>query len=220
MKAFLKNRSPLFWVLLFGFGLMFILIVTAPTPKGELNPNLLPWNAKVLPNHQIQALGLKIPESTLEDAMKRYGKDVEIQLFSNKDESEKSLEAYFPVIYIGSIKAALLLKLKADDATLNDFYNHSPATTVTPTGQRKVTLASQDLGRSLKLPIAAITLIPKKNLTYRAIKMRFGEPAQILKEETTQIERWRYPLYGLEIIYDPDGPDALQYAPQFASGTP
>lgn len=216
MNAFLKNRSPLFWVLVMGFGLIAIMLIFSPE-REEISPDQLPWNAKVLPDHKVQALGLILPESTLEEAMKRYGKDVEIRLFSNKDERDKSLEAYFPVIYIDSIKAALLLKLKADDKTLNDFYDRGIETTVTTTGQRQVKLSGKDIPKVLKLPVEAATLIPKKNLTYRALKVRFGEPEKIINEAKTKIERWVYPQYALEIIYDPEGPEALQYAPQFAN---
>lgn len=215
MKAFLKSRSPLFWVLVVGFGLIAMMLTFSPERK-PISPEQLPWNAKVMPNHKVQALGLVIPESTLEEAMKRYGKDVEIRLFSNKDESNKSLEAYFPVIYIDSIKASLLLKLQADPATINGFYDRGIETTVTQTGQRQVKLSGKDIPKVLKLPVEAATLIPKKNLTYRALKMRFGEPAKKIIDAKTKIERWVYPQYALEVIYDPEGPEALQYAVQLA----
>jgi len=216
MNPFLKNRSPFFWVLILGVGLIAVMLILTPERK-ETNPEQLPWNAKILPNHKVQALGLTLTETTLEEAMKLYGKDVEIRLFSNKDETEKSLEAYFPVIYIDSIKAALLLKLKTDEATLNGFYDRGIETTVTATGQRQVKISGKDIVKTLKLPIETATLIPRKNLSYRALKIRFGEPAKIVHEKNIQIERWYYPQYALEIIYDPEGPEALQYASQFAN---
>ena len=214
MKNFIKNRSPLFWTLVIGLGLITIMLTFSPNRK-EIDPQQLPWNAQVLPDGQVKALGIHTHDDTLEQAMKLYGKDVEIRLFSNKDESDKSLEAYFPIIYIDSIKASLAVILQADDKTLKQLYDRGIETTVTSTGQRQVKLSGTDIPKVLKFPITAVTLIPKKDLTYRAIKMRFGEPKSVIKEKKTQIERWWYPNHALEIIYDPTGPEALQFAPQF-----
>ncbi len=198
-----------------GFGLMSIMLTFSPNRK-EIDPKQLPWHAQALPNGKVQALGIHIPEDTLEQVMKLYGKDVEIRLFSNKDESDKSLEAYFPVIYIDSIKAALAVILQADDKTLNQLYDRGIETTVTQTGQRQVKLSGTDIPKVLKFHVAAVTLIPKKNLTYRAIEKRFGKPAQVIKEPETKIERWWYPQHALELIFDPEGPEALQFSPLFS----
>lgn len=208
----LKSLSPLSWTLILGFGLMALFLYFSPQ-REELPQQDLPWNAHLSEEGQkLHVLGLTLPDSTLEQAMKRYGKDVEIRLFSNKDESHKSLEAYFPVTYVGSIKTSLLLKLKVPAEQINAFYDRGVETTVTSTGQRQVKLSGEDVSQALKAPIEALTLIPKRNLSHRALKMRFGEPENIVKDPQTKIERWQYPQRGLEIIYDPQGPDALQYS--------
>ena len=204
------KNLPVFWILfifsIVGFG---ILLLIQPD-REPLDQKLLPWNAHYDSAGKLHALGLTVHQSTLSDAMKIYGKDVEVKMFSKTDESHKSLEAYFPVIYIGSIKAALTLKLEASKAELDHAFDNGKKITVTTSGEREVELYNSDITKFFNTPISSLTLIPRNNLTERAIDKRFGKPDRI-EVQSDGLPHWFFGKLGLELILDAEGPEALQY---------
>lgn len=197
------------WVLLAAIGLTAILLLFAPEDQ-QVDEQLLPWNSHYTADHQLTALGLVLGKSTVEDAKHLYGSDVEIKIFSKKDESDKSAEVYFPTIRISSISASLTLNLQVPAEVLNQMYSRGVKTSVTPTGSRQVTPVSSDQQKLMTYPIKYLTLVPKKDLTERGIKMRFGEPDRI-DPNPDGLNRWVYLDKGLELIFNPEGPEALQY---------
>lgn len=211
MTAKTKKELPVFWIILIGSIVSFLALVWLTTPEGEpVDSQQLPWNAHFNEQGKLQALGLELGTSTLKDAMQLYGKDVEIKIFSAKDESNKSLEAFFPVIYIGSIKAGLALRLDASPEAISAAYDNGKKTTVTQNGERQVELYNSDNVSFFNTPIMSATLVPRKNLTDRAIAKRFGEPA-VKEMQSDGLDHWFYPDKGLELIIDKEGPEALQF---------
>ena len=213
-KSNTKKGLPIFWLTLIGsvIGFVIILLISMPEPK-DVDQTQLPWNAHYDETNKLHALGLIIGKSTLEDAMALYGKDVEIKIFSNKDESNKSLEAFFPVMYIGSIKAGLALSLEAPYQAIEEAYSNGKTITVTTNGEREVELYTADAVSFFKTPISSATLVPRKNLTDRAISMRFGEP-DFKEVQSDGLDHWFYNELGLELIIDNEGPEALQFTTQ------
>jgi len=206
-----KKGLPVFWLSLIGSIIIFILLLLFTVPEGEpVNADHLPWNAHYDQQDKLHAMGLIIGESTLEDAMALYGKDVEVKIFSKKDESNKSLEAFFPVMYIGSIKAGLALRLDAPAEAIETAYSNGKKTSLTTTGEREVELYTSDAQAFFNTPILSATLVPRKNLTDRAIAMRFGEPDS-KETQSDGLDHWFYRAKGLELIIDEEGPEALQF---------
>lgn len=216
MRANKSNRKktrkfPVFWSLFIGSIAVFAVLLLIQPEREVVNPEQLPWNAHIDESGKLHALGLTLHESSLKDAMALYGKDVEVKIFSEKDESNKSLEAYFPVMYIGSIKAALALRIDASETQIEAAYSNGKKTSVTTSGGREVELYTSDVARFFDSPISSITLIPRKNLTERAIDKRFGTPDK--KEiQSDGLPHWFFNKLGLELIIDQEGPEALQYA--------
>ena len=205
-----SKKLPVFWILFLTSIIGFSLILFIQPEREAIDQKHLPWNAHFDEQGNLHALGLTIHESTLADAMSLYGKDVEVKLFSNKDESNKSLEAYFPVIYIGSIKAALTLRLDASEEHLKQVYSNGKKVTPTTTGELEVELYTSDIASFFNTPISSLALIPRNNLTERAIDKRFGAPDR--KEiQSDTLPHWFFDRLGLELILDDEGPEALQY---------
>jgi hypothetical protein len=212
-----EKRLPVFWISFIGSIVLVTLLIMFTKPDSQqvsTDPKQLPWNAHYDESGQLHALGLTLNKSSVADAMQIYGKDVEIKIFSKKDGSDKSLEAFFPVIYIGSIKAGLALRLQADIETLNSYYNKGKKTVPTRTGDREVELYYADAAKLLNHPIISATLVPRKNLTDRAIAMRFGEPDR-KETQSDGLDHWFYNKLGLELIIDAEGPEALQYSANY-----
>lgn len=205
-----KRALPVFWLVLIGSIFGFLLILLFQPTREAIDDSHLPWNAQFDDSGKLHALGLTVHHSTLQDAMTLYGKDVEVKMFSALDESNKSLEAYFPVMYIGSIKAALALKLEASQTELDAIYELGKNVTINTTGTREIELYSFEVGKLLSKKISSVTLVPRNHLTERAIQMRFGEPDR--KElQSDNLPHWFFDALGLEMIIDESGPEALQY---------
>ncbi len=207
-----QRRFPTFLIVLLaavGLTAVFILI---PPNREEVSDKLLPWNSHYNQANQLEALGLVLNQSTPNDAKKLFGNDVEVKIFSKKDESGKAAEVYFPSMNIATIRGAVALSLDVSKEELDAYYSQGVQTTVTQTGNRQVTPNSENIEKLMAKPIKLVTLIPRKNLTKRAIEMRFGQPQRVEKQ-SDGLEHWFYPDKGLEVLYDEEGPDALQYGP-------
>lgn len=198
-------------ILLLAIGLTGLFLLFPPS-RDEVPEAQLPWNSHFDEYGRLNALGLILGVSTPDEARALFGADLEVKLFSKKDESEKTAEVFFPSVDIGTIRGGIALNLALDAERLNAIYDRGVQTTVTQVGHRQVTPTSDDILALLHEPISLITLVPRKNLTERAIEMRFGQPERIEKQ-SDGLDHWFYPKKGLEILFDPNGPEALQYHP-------
>lgn len=207
-----KGISPFFIALFFAIGLTVILMFMPPSSK-DLPKTALPWNSQYNANNQLEALGLTINKSTAMDAKPYFGEDIEVKIFSQKDESQKSAEIYFSNVTFSNIRGTVAFGIDVSAEKLDQMYSRSIKTTVTALGNRELTPQQADAQELMQQPIRLITLIPKTQLTERSIKMRFGEPQRI-ETQSDGIDHWFYPEKGLEILLDHESSDALQYSPK------
>lgn len=208
-----KRPLPMFWLVFISSLIIFALMLLFQPNREGVDDKNLPWKAQFNAQGQLETMGLIIGQSTVNDAIKLYGKDVEVKLFSDLDESNKSVEAYFPVMYIGSIKAALALGITAPEELKQKAFDNGKKIVMSSTGGREIELYNADKLSFMDLPISSATLLPRKHLTERAIQMRFGEPDR-KETQSDGLEHWFFNALGLELIIDPEGPEALQYTNQ------
>lgn len=201
---------PPFVIVLVGSFLLLGLFIMMQPERERLDESVLPWNAHFDEQGQLHTLGITLKQTTLKEAMEIYGKDVEIRMFTDKDGGNKKAEAYFPTMYIGSIKAAAAVNLQVSAEELEAVYKRGAKISPITSGGREVKLSTEDNLDFLNKKIESITLIPRKNLDPRAIKMRFGEPDKKTLDDDG-LERLFFNKIGLEMILDPEGPEALQY---------
>ena len=186
-----------------------------PAQEQPYQPDELPWNSRVDQAGHVHALGLITGQSTLADAMSRYGRDVEVKLFTDAHLTPVSVEAFFPTIYIGAIKAPMILRLQVPPQRMQALLQNAPGVRATPTGSKEALLSDFQARTLLSAPIEVITLVVKK-LPEAAILKRFGPPVEKRPHPEDGTVRWHYPGKGLEIILDPEGPALLQWAEIFA----
>ncbi|BBP44829.1 hypothetical protein THMIRHAS_02020 [Thiosulfatimonas sediminis] len=210
-----KRPLPMFWLVFIASMVIFALMLLIQPQRDATAEAHLPWNAKFAADGQLHALGLVVGQSSVNDAVKLYGKDVELKMFTDLDESNKTVEAYFPVMYIGSIKAALAMQIIVPEEQLQQTFNNGKKIVMSSSGGREIELYNQDKIALMSLPVSSITLIPRKHLTERAIQMRFGEPSR-KETQSDGLQHWFFDSLGLEMILDPEGPEALQYTNQSA----
>lgn len=203
-----KNR-PIYWVIAISIALFVVLMWLSPQ-KDELQSSQLPWNAAYDEQDRLHALGLTLMHSTLQDAMKLYGRDVEVKLFEMPN-GERSAEGYFNSAYIGSIHGALVIKLAMNEQELNQYFDRGARITVSKQGSREVQLNNEDTLALFNYPIKELTLVPRRRLNSQAIEKRFGTPDQIIYDEQEDLSTWFYEALGLELIIIEGGNDILRY---------
>lgn len=179
---------------------------------GNNNFDDLPWNAKALSATQVKALGLITEQSTLQDAVNLYGKDLQVKIFSNREREPKSLEAYFDVVYIGGLKFKLVINLKTNAEELAQLAQ-GKAFMLLDSGDREADLTRDEKFALLNHKISVITLIPSNDLDEVTIEKRFG-PADNKTTDDLGMVHYFVKNKGLEIIIDPQGKEVLQYYAQ------
>lgn len=205
-----KGASTFWWVLAFSF-LVFAFFYLLEPERTEIPQDQLPWNSYFDSSGQLHALGVVVNGSSVQEVVDLYEEEFEFRIFSEKDETNKSLEVQLPKIHIGSIRGALFLKLKLEEIKLNEIYSRGVETTVTQSGLREVTPFNEDTEALKFMSFYEMTFIPRKNLNERAIKMRFGEPDSIEDTQDKTIQRWVYSEKGLKVLFNTDGPEAFIY---------
>ncbi len=215
MKAL--QKLPVFLQVLIGAVLLVIgalLLVPEQLTPNHYTQEELPWNSTVDSQGHVHALGLITHTSTLADAMRRYGKDVEVKLFADQALNPTTVEAYFPAIYLGSIKSPMILRLEVPYARKQALMQEAPGVRATPTGEKEVLLTDFQARSLLNAPIETITLVGR-DLPKEALIKRFGQPTLIKKSPEDNTEHWLYPQKGLRIIVDPEGKELFEWAELF-----
>jgi hypothetical protein len=210
-----SSKTTVWWVLLAAVVLTFLLMLI-PKESVKVDPNILPWNSYFNENNELVALGITLNKSTTNDALKLFGNDYEVLVFSKKDESGKVVEIYFPTMTLERLRGVVTLVLDVPDKELSAMYERGTTTTINQAGNRQVTLQSEDSESLMDNKIKYLTFVPKNSLSEEVLKGRFGEPAQI-KSAEDGLMRWLYPQKGLEIIVNPKGAEVLQYHSRFST---
>jgi hypothetical protein len=217
MKIFFAALAALVLLLFlpFLFPSFFALTQDVPPP---LASDELPW--RIIPDEQgnSKVFGLTLGAATLADALQRFGDAPELAVLiaantpQGKEAQDATREAYYSQINLGFLQGRLILTLATTPETLALLLARASKGEYLGNGSRKFTLAPEDVGRALRLPLAALTLIPNANLDAEVIAARFGEPAIILPMGDT-LRHYLYPDQGLDIVLDAKGKEVLQYVP-------
>lgn len=205
-----SSVSTFWWVLAFSIVIFAVFYFFEPE-RQEIPADVLPWNSHYDDAGKLHALGLVLGQSSTQDVITVFDNDYEAKVFSEKDESHKTVEIQFPQIRIATIRGALFLKLDVPKQEIDEIYSSGVETTVTQTGQRAVTPNSEDTEKLILLSFSEMTFIPRKNLNERALQMRFGEPDRIEDTQDQHIKKWIYPNKGLTVLFNTEGPEAFQY---------
>jgi hypothetical protein len=179
--------SILLAIILF-FGVWFF----TPTPKF---PNIpMPQNAtKTL--GIVDVFGLKLGQSTVEDAMRVFGSEAKVSLFKEKNK-DNEVEVYFENTKIGGLSIRVIIGIQVDDAKLNILNENIDSHDIMPSGLEKVVFNTFANNTLLDETITHLSFIPRANLDDETIIKVFGTPSKKTKNA------WYYPQKGLKIVKD------------------
>ena len=202
-----ESRIILFILLaaLVVYGIFYLATRNLEMPKNQS----MPWQSYVNDEQNTVVFDLVIGQSTLSDAMRLFGTEVEASLFEN-DEHNPTLEAYFSSTKVGGLSAKVILNLAIDIQRLDYLNHHIDETEKLPTGNQKTTYKPSVESQMLDLVITSLTFIPSADLEKTTIQRLFGQPDKIQIHDET-IEYWHYSKKGLRIITDQAGKEILEF---------
>ena len=176
----------------------------------------LPWQIEILPYGETKVFGLIPARSTLDDARRRFGMDMEIAVLAAPGEPG-SLEAYSSNVTAGVIMGKMILVAAVDKETVARLRQRAVKAEYMDGTTRKYILHPDDVALAWRTPIAGITFIPTASLDEQTVLRRFGVPGERIRVDG-RIEHFLYPEKGLDLALDSKGKEVLQYvAPrQFA----
>ncbi|MCG2578252.1 hypothetical protein LZ012_14755 [Dechloromonas sp. XY25] len=169
----------------------------------------LPWQITLDGQGGSTVFALKPGVSTLAEARRIFGADVQIAIIARPDE-EGTLEAYFAQVPLGFVLARVVLTLEADAAKVTAMRERAVKAEHMESTTRKITLHADDLAAAESLPIRAIAIIPTVNLDEMTVVQRFGQPGERLAVSDKRVHLL-YPDKGLDVTVDADGKELLQY---------
>jgi hypothetical protein len=170
----------------------------------------LPWQSKVNASGQTEIYNLVIGSSSFQDAIRTFGKDLEVSLFKNQDESFQ-LEAFYNNIEIAQIRGQLIVELLMSKNQLSFLQNNIKSSEKLPTGNEKFELNLFAKSSLRNLMIKKIVFIPKTDIAPSTIIDRFGK-ADKISSDAQGVEYWIYQEKGLRIIYNANGKEMMEYS--------
>ncbi|MEN9629058.1 MAG: hypothetical protein RJA10_2285, partial [Pseudomonadota bacterium] len=168
----MKTRSPLFWALVAGVAVLaaaFAPVVwqmlhpAPPAPsagRGELPP---PWQIERGPQGELRAFGLRLPGSTLADAVERWGDDLRVALIARRGEAP-ALEAYTDRWSGGGVAGKLVLATGAQPAAVTRWTDRSPRRETIDANAQRWALAADDRAAARRRAGVGLSVLPPRRL--------------------------------------------------------
>ncbi len=174
-----------------------------PNPK-------LPWDIAPAPGGGARVFGITLGQTPLQGAREIFEDDGEVSLF-RVGEDRISVEAFFGNVYLSGLRGDFVLTLDVAPDRARTMLERGLRISKAESGDRKVTLAPEDLSDVVAAAIKQISYLPAARLEPDLIVRRFGNPTEKIVEPDSGIAHWLYPDLGLDIASDAEGRAVLQY---------
>lgn len=202
-------ERKIFLTVLIGSLLFIFIALMIPGRDVDQDPKL-PWKIKTDGQGNSMVFGLELGKSTLTDAQKILEDEGEVSLLIGKT-GNKTVEAYFDQVFLNGLRGNFVLTLDLKPDTVEEIYHRGLRLSALDSGNKKVSLAPDDLKAVSQVPVIHITYLPGTDLGEELLAKIFGEPKQILPEPESGIRHWLYPEKGLDIAVDPERKEVFQY---------
>ena len=169
----------------------------------------MPWQSYVNDQGETVVFDLTMGKSTLTDAMRLFGTEVEASLFE-EDNNKKDLEVFFSSTKVGGISAKVILNLDLNNQQFAYLNNNIKETEALSIDTKKISFNQAGESSMFALTINSLTFIPRADLSADTLIGLFKKPARVDLVESG-IEYWYYPSKGLRIIVDTENKEILEF---------
>lgn len=181
-----------------------------PAMQDRSTAQFLPWQIEPTSQGSIRVFGLTLGESTLQQADDLFHGGAKVSLFVSPD-GQHRVEAYFDKVILGGFSAQMVMVMAVSQEQQAAIFQRGARVSNLGDGRKKVTLAGDDLKTIFHMPIANIAYLTRTRLDDDLLRMRFGEPAQQIREASNNTTHWLYPKLGLDVALHDEGRAVLQY---------
>ncbi len=162
-----------------------------------VSPSDFPWHIEHPTADTVRVFDLTLGKNTPADAEQRFGDEAQPSLFKAPD-GRFIMEMYFEELHLAGLKSKIVLTVGIPDSEIQGIYERGERMASTG-GNKRITLASQDVMKVREMPIVGITYMPGVRVGSDILLRRFGQPTQRIKENKTGVEHWLYPQNGLDL---------------------
>lgn len=204
----MTSRSPWVWAVLAGLAVLVAAFapvfwqMTQP-PKAPLSASAdlpPPWRIDRGPQGELRAFGLRLPGSTLADAVERWGDDLQVALIATRGQAP-ALEAYTDRWTGGGVTGRLVLATDAQNAAVTRWTDRSTRRETIDANAQRWGLQAEDRAEALRSGVVGISFLPASRVDAATLQARFGAPADVVAGEGST-RHWLYPDRGLAIAWD------------------
>lgn len=167
-----------------------------------------PWLLQREADGAVRGFGLRLPGSTLGDAARRWGSDMEVALITHGP-GNASLEGYVERWEGGGATGKLVLVADAPAEALQAWLARADRRPAKSPLTERWRVAAADLPDALRTPLGGLTFLPSAQLDARTLQDRLGSPAE-RRPDGQGREQWLYPDRGLAVLLDGQGPEVMQ----------
>lgn len=167
----------------------------------------LPWQLQ-RQGDAVAGFGLRLPGSTLADAQRLWGDELQIGVMALRGEAG-ALEAYVERYDRGGVGGRLLLATELPEARVLQLREGAAKSEPVDADARRWRLKADDIAALAGTPITGITFIVAANLDAATLQQRFGLPAEVW-QQGERLQHWLYPERGLAVVLDSQGKEVLQ----------
>lgn len=205
----MKQRSPLFLALAAGLAVLVAafapvawqMLRPAPPPAAGMAGLPPPWQIERGPDGTLRAFGLRLPGSTLADAVERWGDDLRVALIAQRGQAP-ALEAFTERWSGGGVTGKLVLATDAQPAAVLRWTERAPRRETIDANAQRWGLHPDDRADALRSGVMGLSFLPSSRVDAALLRARFGQPARQLAGDGGT-EHWLYPDRGLAIAWDP-----------------
>ncbi len=207
-SAPMTTRSPLLWALLAGVAVLAAAFV--PVVRQMLDPErpvaalrnelAAPWQIERSPEGELRAFGLRLPGSTLADAVHRWGDDLQVAVIASRGQGA-ALEAFTDRWAGAGVTGKLVLATDAQSAAVTRWQDRSPRRETLSAQAQRWHLLADDHVEALRSGVVGLTFLPASRMDAATLQARFGYPAEVVPGKGST-RHWLYPDRGLAIAWD------------------
>ncbi|GAB5605250.1 hypothetical protein [Sideroxyarcus sp. TK5] len=208
----MSTEKKIYW----GVGIFSVVIILSSflIPGDRPDKEDLPWHIEHPAPDTVKIFGLTLGQSKLGDAEMRFKEEGEPSLFKSPA-GVLSAELFFEQINLAGLRSRVVLTADIPETELKMMYERGLRMAGTGSG-KKITLTPDDIAVLRKAAIGSLTYMPGVRVDEALFLKRFGQPAQVIKEEKHATTHWLYPQHGLDISMGEGEKPVLQYVPPAA----
>lgn len=169
----------------------------------------LPWHIEHPTPDTVRIFGLTLGESSTSEAEQRFSEEAVPSLFKSP-EGKLVAEVYFEQVKLGGLPSTIVLTINVPEEEIKGMYERGLRMATTGSG-KKITMTPDDITTLRTLPISSLTYLPSLHVDEAVFLKRFGQPAQRVREQKSELIHWLYPQDGLDITLNGNEKPLLQY---------